>query len=118
MTQYENTKKWIENNRDKNRSSQFKYRQRKRMKLFNEVGLKCVHCGTIDERVLQLDHINGGGTQDRKRCTSTHQFYSFYLNDVLLAKKTLQTLCANCNIIKRYENQEYGNKRMKLIALV
>lgn len=64
-------------------------------------GGKCGTCGFDDWRALQIDHIAGGGYQERKR-----------INQYQVSKRVLahsdeyQLLCANCNWIKRYNNDE------------
>ena len=66
-------------------------------------GGKCVQCGFSDWRALQIDHINGGGRQDRSRFATKYS----YLKSVLATPDKYQLLCANCNWIKRYEKREY-----------
>jgi len=84
-------------------------RHEPRTKLIDKLGNKCIRCGFLDIRALQLDHINGGGTQEIKAVKyNTVMLYRFYLTNLELARKRLQVLCANCNWIKRSENKEYG----------
>jgi hypothetical protein len=81
--------------------------------LYEILGNKCCRCGFSDERALQIDHINGGGChiqmERNKRCT-----YSYY-RMLALNKDTpkhFQLLCANCNWIKRYENNEINQHKV------
>ena len=67
-------------------------------KLFDILGRQCSICGFTDERALQFDHINGGGDKNGRS-------YYKYINDPDIKLK-LQILCANCNWIKRHENNE------------
>jgi len=76
----------------------------RREQLFNKLGHNCVKCGNIDKRVLQFDHINGGGTKKRKHIGS-NSHYKFLL-ELSNLKEEIQVLCANCNWIKRVENNE------------
>jgi len=78
-------------------------------------GSKCVRCGFDDRRALQLDHIRGDGTEDRKRFKNIQYMWRYYLDHPQEARKKLQVLCANCNWIKRYENDEspWNKKRNK-----
>jgi len=70
-------------------------------------GPKCIHCGyDKDIRALQLDHINGGGSKDRKSNRSTSKIVRRYKADLSQLKLIYQVLCANCNVIKKYENNE------------
>jgi hypothetical protein len=68
----------------------------------------CVKCGFNDMRALSIDHINGRGNQHRKDTKMTSS-YSFYL---WLRRQGYpdgyQTLCMNCQVIKRKVNHEAG----------
>ena len=77
-----------------------------RIKLLLLLGDKCVRCGFSDVRALQIDHINGGGKQEMKKFGTNIVMYQYYVKNPEEAKQKLQILCANCNWIKRYENQE------------
>lgn len=76
-----------------------------RHQVIQMLGGKCIKCRISDERVLQIDHINGGDRQDTKRYKNRISFY----RDILKTKddKNYQVLCANCNWIKRHENKEF-----------
>ena len=67
-------------------------------------GVECKRCGFNDQRALQIDHIDGGGIKEKH---ITNNVYSF-IKQVGLYPKKYQVLCANCNWIKRYENDESG----------
>ncbi|KKN71855.1 hypothetical protein LCGC14_0417090 [marine sediment metagenome] len=80
-------------------------RKRKlRQEVIAHFGSKCVHCGFSDWRALQIDHINGGGSEIFKTnyCVST--YYKTLLRET--PGENFQLLCANCNQIKRYTNYE------------
>ena len=62
---------------------------------------KCEKCGIDDIRVLQFDHIHNDGNKMRK--SGSRLEGSQYRNDMELFKKTFQVLCANCNVLKRFE---------------
>lgn len=91
-----------ERNRDKERLYNQSRRVRNRLEVLNALGGKCVRCSYDDWRALQIDHINGGGTQERKQQTSIDRYY----RDMLQSPEKYQVLCANCHQIKRYEEQE------------
>lgn len=63
----------------------------------------CVKCGYSDVRALSLDHIEGGGSQQRKGVHT--DFYKWIIRNNY--PEGFQTLCMNCNWIKRHENREY-----------
>jgi hypothetical protein len=77
-----------------------------RVEVFDKLGHKCSRCGFDDKRALQVDHINGGGEKDRQRFSQTT-----FLKHVLANPHLFQILCANCNWIKRHENEEIFTKK-------
>ncbi len=97
----------------KNQSAILAYRRGKygnrKKEIFKLLGDKCKHCGITDIRVLQIDHINGGGCSEikEKRTHGTMNYYYLQMitNEDAFLKK-YQLLCANCNWIKRYEQNE------------
>lgn len=74
-----------------------------KLRVFEKLGGKCVKCGISDHRVLQIDHINGGGCRERKKYKGRPSYYKMIYND---NSGKYQLLCANCNWIKRIENGE------------
>ena len=71
---------------------------KKRLEVILALGNICCRCGFSDIRALQIDHINGGGSKERKTKSGKS-----YLYHVLKDLSKYQLLCANCNWIKRYE---------------
>ena len=80
-----------------------RYNQTLRQAVLQHLGGECIRCGHTDERALQIDHINGGGRLDRQGL-NTQQFYKQVLQGHPGDK--YQLLCANCNVVKKRENQE------------
>ena len=67
----------------------------------------CVYCGFNDVRALSLDHIAGGGKKHSREIGRTN------LAQWLMTRsypEGYQTLCMNCQFIKKVENKEQ-NKR-------
>ena len=82
----------------------------KRMNLFKCLGEPiCKRCGFSDIRALQIDHINGGGSKERKNREKS------FLMTVRQNPNKFQILCANCNWIKRVENREATGQPKKLL---
>lgn len=71
------------------------------------LGGKCARCGNADERVLQIDHVNGGGRRDPNWTHNTRTYAKRVVASVLAGEATYQLLCSNCNWIKRWENGEH-----------
>ena len=73
-------------------------------------GARCLKCGFSDHRALNLDHINGGGSIQRRESPSN----TIYL---LLKREGypagFQVLCANCNSIKKHTNREFTGPKRK-----
>ena len=86
----------------KNRARAKKYK----LQAFVLLGSKCARCGIADSRVLQIDHVNGGGSREKKEIG--HGSCLMYLR-VLKTPELFQLLCANCNWIKRVETKECGH---------
>ena len=81
-------------------------RRKVRLTILARFGSHCARCEFTDIRALQIDHIHGGGTKERKR-RGTDSFYRYLLKlQEAELHKIYQCLCANCNWIKKYENNE------------
>lgn len=91
--------------REQQKTRERERRRRKRRELIELYGGKCVKCGFEDFRALQLDHINGGGRQHI--LNTGRRFYAEWLR-TKWAQQKMQLLCANCNWIKKWENNEIG----------
>jgi len=73
-----------------------------RLLALDMLGNKCANCGyDTDIRALQIDHINGGGRKEMIEIGT----YGI-LRNVINEEPGYQLLCANCNQIKRFENDE------------
>ena len=86
-----------------NKKNNLKYRTA----LLGLLGDKCIKCGFSDTRALQVDHINGGGSRERTEKGSRAGNNYYILKEIMCGKLgKYQLLCANCNWIKRSENNE------------
>lgn len=104
MGKSENQKKWYKKNVKVRKNYMQQYHQRLKNAIFELLGRKCVSCGFEDVRALQIDHINGGGHQEKSSMTTS--YYKYVLEQLLKGSTKYQILCANCNWIKRAENKE------------
>lgn len=82
------------------------YPRRERAAVIEAMGGKCIKCGISDTRVLQIDHINAGGSKERKERKFKYTFNKHVLVSFINGENKYQLLCANCNWIKRAENNE------------
>ena len=97
-------------NAGKKRDYQNKYYRKKRDEVLRLLGDKCKKCGISDKRVLQVDHINGGGLKETNSMTVMYSKYIF--ESISKGSTKYQLLCANCNWIKRAENNENTKRRI------
>jgi len=74
----------------------------------------CIHCGFSDMRALSLDHISGDGAVHRKRIGIGGYMLYFRLRK---EKYPLgfQTLCMNCQFIKRVVKGEYSRSKQLVL---
>lgn len=87
----------------KHREREYARYQKTKSNLFEVLGSICKKCGFDDQRALQVDHVNGGGSKDRRKGGN---FYLKLLTEIIKGSNDYQLLCANCNWIKRVENNE------------
>lgn len=66
------------------------------------LGGKCCKCGFTDLRALQIDHVNSNAKTDKKGYSLHKKVIQATLNN----DNQYQLLCANCNWIKRWTNDE------------
>jgi hypothetical protein len=80
--------------------SQGSTRKNKRLRAINKLGGKCINCGTDDIRILQINHINGGGRKDLLDRGEMGK-----IKDILEDKNSghYDIRCANCNVLYEYE---------------
>lgn len=80
-------------------------RLRVRVNMITVLGGKCVDCGyDEDHRALQIDHIDGEGHLEVGRSRTT------YAKKVLENPDKYALLCANCNRLKQFLNEEFRRK--------
>lgn len=103
-------REWKRKNRHRVRQSGQRERERIRNYVFTALGGVCKKCGFSDWRALQVDHIDRATEPDGHKLRCGTGLYRAIANGT---KSTdgLQLLCANCNWIKRYENNEHNSKR-------
>lgn len=104
-------KNFRENHREEYNKYSREYCAKKRKEILTFFGNKCIECG-YEGLALQIDHVNGHGTQERKKLgRETIKYYLYIIKQIKLGSKDYQLLCANCNFIKRLtkENSNRGN---------
>jgi hypothetical protein len=90
-----------------------------RLRALEKLGKRCANpncvwlnedgtLGCTDPVCLQIDHVNGDGYKELRGQMSGYTFLKKALADT---NGNYQCLCANCNWIKRWENQEFSTGR-------
>lgn len=84
-------------------------RDRRKAEVLQALGGRCTctstscwhegECIAIDERVLTVDHVDGGGNIHRKR-RWVHYNWTLYLKAIRTKSHRLQLLCWNCHMLK------------------
>ena len=79
-------------------------RKKLRQKVLAKLGNMCICCGETTFEFLAIDHINGGGRQERLKANRGSEGWSYYIlaqtdEDI---KHKYQVLCHNCNAAKGY----------------
>ena len=71
----------------------------RRLEVIKTLGGKCVSCGNADPRVLQINHVNGGGSKDKSRGSRG------IIPEILKGNRPgeFDLRCANCNILYEFE---------------
>lgn len=92
-------KSWSQKNRHKWSTYFRTYRKKMRLNIIEKYGGQCKCCGEKRIEFLAIDHINGGGNNERKTMHSTTLLH--YLRKNYLPEK-YQILCMNCNYAKSF----------------
>jgi len=100
---------WKRANPERSRSSNNRSRERIKAELLALFGGKCCRCGFSDPRALQLDHIDGPGEDRRSLYRGGSRLYAAILRGER-DPSLFQLLCANCNWIKRHEQNEHNRR--------
>lgn len=74
------------------------YRNSIKEKIFDHYGWKCACCGETIKEFLTIDHVNGGGSKQKKILGSNHQVWLWIIKNDF--PDNFQTLCMNCNFAK------------------
>ncbi len=98
------SRRWQKKHKKKMNIVRNRHYKKLRETVLDAYGGKCKKCGFKDKRVLQIDHIDGGGSKERK-IMSPRQLL-FYLKRNNFPREKYQVLCANCNAMKRIEKKE------------
>jgi hypothetical protein len=103
----EYNREWRKRNPQKQKDIDFRARQNLRMKVFNYLGgAKCVRCGCMDTRILEINHKNLGGHKEQEVMGHAN-----FLRSILRDKRKdeFEVVCQVCNSA-HYCEQKFGAK--------
>lgn len=90
---------YCKQNPERYSASRKRIRRRIMTEIFDRLGNKCELCGIEDKIILQIDHINGGGSKHlRRTACSIKGYYKDILESVRKQENKYRLLCGNCNI--------------------
>lgn len=95
-------KLWMEEHREENKDKKRRYWKAQRwavLQHYSNGDPKCACCGEAIYEFLSLDHIDGGGTQHRKKLGSKYIVSWIIQNNF---PPGFQVLCHNCNMAKGF----------------
>lgn len=69
---------------------------------YSDGSFSCAYCGFSDVRALSIDHLDGGGSKERR--IHRGNFYGYLVAHDY--PDGFQVLCMNCQFIKKLENHE------------
>jgi predicted DNA-binding protein YlxM (UPF0122 family) len=86
---------------DNTRKKALEARREFKREMVDAYGGKCACCGETELAFLCLDHINGGGIEDRTSHGGSEGLHR-HLKKLGWPKDNYRILCANCNIATKY----------------
>ena len=103
-------RKYRANHKARYKELKIEYRQILKAEVLIHYGLgqlRCMHCGEKRAACLSIDHINGGGAKHRRKIgvKTSRRFYQWLRTNRYPGG--YQTLCMNCQFVKRVENKEW-----------
>jgi hypothetical protein len=93
---------WAENHKEERRLASKRNRLKNRTLILNHYGNACARCGITDSRILDLNHINRNGAEERRK------YNRINLNSIVINSgypDTYNLLCRNCNWIDYLESK-------------
>lgn len=103
---------WKKNNRSSENSRSMLYRAKRKASILTLLGGCCNVCGLKDIRLLQVDHINGGGTKERN-VLGLHQMH----NRIMSNPSEYQLLCVKHNWLKRFDDNPSAYESLRLVKM-
>ena len=93
-------KRWRDANREQARTITARGKRALRNEFLAAYGARCACCGETEATFLTLEHIGGGGSQDRRSSGGTHMIF-LRLKRQGWPKDRFTVLCHNCQFGER-----------------
>lgn len=93
---------WYQRNKSGADANCKAWKDQKRTEVITLLGGKCVRCGITDPIVLNIDHVNNDGAEERRLTKRGFTGWLARIADGTLSKERYQLLCCNCNWRKEY----------------
>lgn len=95
------SREYAKKNPERKAAIQAAYRIRVRDQVLNAYGGQCACCGESHREFLAIDHVNGGGSRERRNgYSSTVQMAQKVIRENF--PKTYRLLCHNCNLARGF----------------
>lgn len=107
---YAKHKAYRERNLEAYKATEKAIRVRVRLKVIEGYGGRCTCCGETQVEFLCIDHVNGGGNEQRRKGLTATRFYRFLIKNNF-PKDAYQLLCHNCNLAKGFYGECPHNRR-------
>ena len=105
-----NALKRIDSNLNNKAKNKYPYKDKFIVVAHYSIGeMCCRNCRYSNIKGLQVDHINGKGRQHNTSIKTS--LYNWLIKNDF--PEGFQILCRNCNVIKRWDNEEYANQYTK-----
>ena len=103
---YDNTKQWVKI-----------YRDNKRKQAMNVISdqIECINCGCNRFELLEINHKNGGGREERRK--NNYKSCLYFYNAIINGERStedLNILCKVCNVL-HYISLKYNNVQYEII---
>lgn len=94
-----------------------KYQRKLRKQVLELLGGKCIRCGCIEPKALEINHTNCDGAKERKNNPSNKQFHL----DIVKGRRDIDDLeltCKVCNAAHYLEFLGYGRYEIKYTIMM
>lgn len=77
----------------------------------------CIYCGESDPKKLEIDHVDGNGTEHRKKMDGANFHYTL-VREGIPENVRLQILCETHNAMKAWLNDDQFREQIRKLALL